>query len=178
MNIGLPTAPKRLSPIPVRTRVAHNATYSKGKMAEYVNARRHTTHSEMTPGDFVLVKQPKKNTLTTQYNATPCLVKEKKGSRMTARRPDGSLITRNSSHFRRLPPHITTPSDVTEPDAPESETPPPDINVSEDVVHAETSSTEDAGDINTSSNQLRSPSTRRSGRETKIPTHLKDYVFN
>ena len=153
-------------------------TYSKGKMAEYVNVRRHTTHSEMTPGDYVLVKQPKKNTLTTPYNATPCLVKEKKGSMITARRPDGSLITRNSSHFRRLPPHITTPSDVTEPDAPGSETPPPDINVSEDVVHAETSSTEDAGHINTSSNQLRSPSTRRSGRETKTPTHRKDYVLN
>ena len=90
---------------------------------------------------------------------------------ITARRPDGSLITRNSSHFRRLPPHITTPSDVTESDAPESETPPPEINVSEDVVHAETCSTEDAGDINTSSNQLQSPSTRRSGRETKTPTH-------
>ena len=178
MNVGLPTAPKRLSPVPVHTRVAHNDTYSKGKMAEYVNACRHTTHSEMTPGDYVLVKQPKKNILTTPYNVTPCLVKEKKGSMITARRPDGSLITRNSSHFRRLPPHITTPSDVTEPDAPESETPPPDINVSEDVVHAETSSTEDAGDINTSSNQLRSPSTRRSGRETKTPTHLKDYVLN
>ena len=100
-------------------------------MAEYVNARRHTTHSEMTPGDYVLVKQPKKKTLTTPHNATPFLVKEKKGSMITARRPDGSLITRNSSYFRRLPPHITTPSDVTEPDAPESETPPPDINVSE-----------------------------------------------
>ena len=146
MNVGLPTAPKRLSPVLVHTRVAHNDTYSKGKMAEYVNARRHTKHSEMTPGDYVLVKQPKKNTLTTPYNATPCLVKETKGSMITARRPDGSLITRNSLHFRRLPPHITTPSDFTEPDAPESETLPPDINVCEDVVHAETSSTEDAGD--------------------------------
>ena len=133
MNVGWPTAPERLSPVSVHTRVAHNDTYSKGKMAEYFNARRHTTHSEMTPGDYVLVKQPKKNTLTTPYNAMPCLVKEKKGSMITARRPDGSLITRNSSHFRRLPPHITTPSDITEPDAPESETPPPDTNVSEDV---------------------------------------------
>ena len=165
MNVGLPAAPKRLSPLPVHTRVAHNDTYSKGKMAEYANARRHTTHSEMTPGDYVLVKKPKKNTLTTPYNATPCLVKEKKGSMITARR-------------RRLPPHITTPSDVTESDAPESETPPPDTNVSEDVVHAETSSTENAGDINTSSNQLRSPSDRHSGRETKTPTHLKDCVLN
>ena len=161
MNVGLPTAPKRLSPVPLHTRVAHKDTYSKGKMAEYVNARRHTTHSEMTHGDYVLVK---KNTLTTPYNATPCLVKEKKGSMITARLPDGSLITKNSSHFRRVLPYITTPSDVTESDAPESETPPPDINVSEDVFHAETSSTEDAGDNNTSFNQLRSPSTRRSGR--------------
>ena len=75
MNVGLPTAPKRLSPVPVHTRVTHNNTYSKGKMAEYANARRHKTHSKTTSCDYVLVKQPKKNTLTTPYNATPCLVR-------------------------------------------------------------------------------------------------------
>ena len=118
MSVGLPTAP-----LPVHTRVAHNDNYSKGKMAEYVNDQRHILHSKTAPSDYILVKQPKKNTLTTPYNATPCFVKETNWSMIKAYRPDGSLITRNSSHFRRLPPHITTPSDVTGPDAPESETP-------------------------------------------------------
>ena len=178
MNVGLPTAPKRLSPVPVHTRVAHNDNYSKGKMAEYVNARRHTAHAKMAPDDYVLVKQPKQNALTTPYNATPCLVKEKKGSMVTACRPDGSLITRNSSHFRQLPPHITVPGDVPEVDDPEAETPPPDINIPGDIIPIETSLTGDTGNIDASSNQLPSPSTRRSGRATKTPSYLKDYVLD
>ena len=60
MNVGLSTAPKRLSPVPVHTRVAHKDTYSKGKMAEYANARRHTAHSKMTPGGYVWSNNPRK----------------------------------------------------------------------------------------------------------------------
>ena len=97
---------------------------------------------------------------------------------ITACRPDGSLITRNSSHFRQLPAHITIPGDVPELDVPEAETPHPDIDIPGDIIPAETSSTGDTGNIDTSSNQLPSPSARRSGRTVKTPTYLKDYVLD
>ena len=59
--------------------------------------------SSSEQGDTVLVRQPKVNKLSTPFNPSPCIVKDRKGSMVTAVRADGSTITRNSSMFRPLP---------------------------------------------------------------------------
>ena len=41
-------------------------------------------------GDIVLVRQPKLNKLSTPYDPTPLIVKERKGTMITAERGDGS----------------------------------------------------------------------------------------
>eukprot|EP00794_Sanderia_malayensis_P005832 gene5832-6530_t len=53
-------------------------------------------------GDTVLVRQPKKNKLSSKFRPTPYQVKQMKGTRVTVERK-GHFITRNISHFKKLP---------------------------------------------------------------------------
>ena len=57
------------------------------------------------PGDHVLVKQPRANKTTPQFNPEPYTVVQKKGSMVTAQR-GSSRIVRNSSHFKAVPGYI------------------------------------------------------------------------
>eukprot|EP00745_Piridium_sociabile_P006435 TRINITY_DN141632_c1_g1_i4.p1 TRINITY_DN141632_c1_g1~~TRINITY_DN141632_c1_g1_i4.p1 ORF type:complete len:235 (-),score=45.01 TRINITY_DN141632_c1_g1_i4:89-793(-) len=103
MNIGLPNIPSHSSspPYSLDSKINHNDASSKAKMKNYANARRHTAPSPITPGDSVLVKQPKANKLTPPYNPEPFVVKKKHGSQVTAQRGT-RLIVRNSSFFKRV----------------------------------------------------------------------------
>ena len=82
----------------VRTRDAH----AKARMKRYADDRAHATQRNIEKGEVVLVQQKKVNKLSTPYAPTPLDVSETKGTMITARRPDGSSITRNSSKFRRI----------------------------------------------------------------------------
>ena len=166
MNIGLPSSPQPPIPIPVQTRVVHNDKLSKIKMTDYANTKRRTASSNLKCGDYVLVKQPKQNALTTPYNTTPLMVEEKKGSMITARKPDGSRITRNSSHFRQLPPSFQPAVDANaDADAPDS-----------DEVFTPATMHETPPAAMPEIPPTSPPEVRRSGRVTKPPTYLDDYV--
>jgi hypothetical protein len=52
--------------------------------------------SQFKVGDSVLVKQEKKDKLTTPFNPQPLKIKEKKGSMITATDGQNKIITRNS----------------------------------------------------------------------------------
>ena len=75
------------------------------------NADKHARgQTDLQIGDFVLVQQPKQNKLTTPYKPKPCEVVSVKGTMITARGSQGELVTRNRSHFSKLPgsvPHLT-----------------------------------------------------------------------
>jgi hypothetical protein len=58
--------------------------------------------SQFKVGDSVLVKQEKKDKLTPPFNPTPLKIKEKKGSMITAADGQNKMITRNSSHFKKV----------------------------------------------------------------------------
>ncbi|KAL5019704.1 hypothetical protein ScPMuIL_002596 [Solemya velum] len=92
---------------------------AKLKMKQYADHRNRAKHREMFPGDYVLVKQPKQNKLSTNYNPNPLRVTDVNQSMVTAQRPDGSKMTRNSSLFRRL---VNSSDDIalTEPVIPNS----------------------------------------------------------
>ena len=169
MNMGIPSVPKPPVRVPLHTRIQHNDAVSKKKMVEYANARRHTTPSNLETGDIVLVKQTKQNTLTTPYNPTPLTVKEKKGSMVTAERPDGSSITRNSSYFKQLPRSFRSlPETLPE-------------NNDDDVpsLHGADSAEDVSPDVPSIPVEAPPPvltEVRRSGRIKQTPSYLKDYV--
>ena len=59
--------------------------------------------NELQVGDRVIVKQTKTNKLSTNFNPKPYIIEAKKGSMITASNTTHK-ITRNSSHFKRIPP--------------------------------------------------------------------------
>ncbi|KAK7099608.1 hypothetical protein V1264_003723 [Littorina saxatilis] len=186
MNIGLPNlAP--VNPTPLHARLSHNVNVSKQKMASYANIHRHTSPSQLQPGDRVLVKQRKKNTLTTPFHPRPYTIIQKKGSMITAQRGDQHLITRNSSHFKQVQPG-PLPEDEDEEeeeeDAPPSVAPPytpssgppqylpsPGRRLSTTQPAAATPSPVRA----TPSTAEMSGIASRPARQRQAPTHLKDY---
>jgi len=76
---------------------------AKQAMKVYKDKRAHAEKSGISAGDVVLVKQVRQNKLSTPFNPNPLTVTSRKGSMVTARRQDGSSITRNVSLFRPMP---------------------------------------------------------------------------
>ena len=81
-----------------RENEAKSQTYHK----EYTDNRRNAKESTITVGDRVLVKQIRRNKLTSRFSHTPYIVISRKGSRVTAKNKHGHYITRNISHFKRF----------------------------------------------------------------------------
>ena len=69
----------------------------------YADKRRFAKRSDIKIGDCVLVKQEKQNKLTPRFNKTPFVVVERKRSCVTAEDSNKRRITRNVSHFKRIP---------------------------------------------------------------------------
>ena len=74
---------------------------AKEKEKNHADGRRHAQQSTIQIGDMVLAKQPKTNKLSTSFDTVPRRVIHLNGSMVTAARPDGHTITRNSS-FKKL----------------------------------------------------------------------------
>ena len=75
---------------------------AKERMKNYADGRRQAQQSTIQIGDMVLVKQPKTNKLSTSFETVPRRLIHLNGSMVTAARPDGHTITRNSSFFKKL----------------------------------------------------------------------------
>ena len=76
------------------------------------------------------MRQPKRGELSTPFNPQPLLVTKRKGVMVTARRPDGSIVTRIASMFHHLPytsagdlPPVDDPLDTDDDVPPEDEAP-------------------------------------------------------
>jgi hypothetical protein len=69
---------------------------------EYADHRRNARKSDIEIGDYVLVRQEKKNKLTANFNPEPYKVIKKTGVEITAQRNNGHKITRNVSHFKKI----------------------------------------------------------------------------
>ncbi|VDI15408.1 Hypothetical predicted protein [Mytilus galloprovincialis] len=75
---------------------------NKSKMKLYFEKKHSVKVPDFTVGDTVLVKQEKKDKLSTPYNPQPLTIKNKKGSMITATNEQQKDITRNSSHFKKV----------------------------------------------------------------------------
>ena len=80
-------------------------------MKIYSDSRRNARVSTINIGDLVLVRQAKRNKLSSPYDPAPLTVIGVKGSMVTAKRKN-QVITRNTSFFKKIGPDV---SDFTEP---------------------------------------------------------------
>ncbi|GFO17917.1 transposon ty3-g Gag-Pol polyprotein [Plakobranchus ocellatus] len=81
--------------------ITNNDLSAKTKQTRDADARRNTRQHHLQLGDAVLVQQPKQNKLSPPYNPAPYIVKDIKGSMVTADNGHHS-ITRNSSFFKAV----------------------------------------------------------------------------
>jgi hypothetical protein len=128
----------------------------KSKQKLYADNKSRARESSLSPGMVVLVKQPKQNKLSTPFDPNPFVVKEKKGTMVTACN-DLKTVTRNSSQFKVIPPELLNPERNQEKQGKEAQTenPPSIANPNQDEI---------------------TESLRRSNRQRRQPERFTDYV--
>ena len=78
---------------------------AKQKMKMYADKRANAKPSPTREGDTVLLRQEKKNKLSTPFEGIPYTVFQKKGSMVAAERTtDGRIVTWNTKAFKSCPP--------------------------------------------------------------------------
>ena len=97
------TSGENHDPVAMRERDAHQKLEIKTR----AESRRTIKDCDIQVGDTVLVKQPKRQKLSTPYHPTPLTVTKKHHSMLTAENDDRK-VTRNSSYFKKLLADDTT----------------------------------------------------------------------
>ena len=153
------TQPEQHTPQELHKRLTERDAEQKEKIKAYADKKLRVRPSDIKPGDTVLVRQQKKNKLSTPYRPEPLVVEEKKGSMVTA--SDGlKSITRNSSMFKVIPSNLKA-----DPEWCKHEEEPEDfVTETQDVSKEKTPSLSDSVNL------------RRSGRERRPPKRFADYV--
>ncbi|XP_041471762.1 uncharacterized protein K02A2.6-like [Lytechinus variegatus] len=93
----LPVASESLNDQELRDRDAE----MKGKMKLYADARRGAKHSDVVPGDEVLVRREVASKMDTPFIPQPYTVVSRQGNMVTVRSPEGVMYDRNTSHVKR-----------------------------------------------------------------------------
>ena len=99
----------------------------KAKAKWYADKKRNAQESDLAPGDQVLVKQERKNKLSTPFAPEPYDVVTKTGNSVVVESPEGVQLMRNTTHVKKYEetsqnPEETTPLlDVSDPMKPEAE---------------------------------------------------------
>ena len=73
------------------------------QMKCYADNKRNVKTSDIQIGDSVLIQGQAVNKAMPAYETEPLQVQHRKGTRVVAKRPDSSTITRTTAHFKRVP---------------------------------------------------------------------------
>ena len=73
------------------------------QMKECADNKRYVKPSDIQVGDSALVRREAINKTTPAYEAEPLRVQFRKGTRVVAKRPDGSSVTLTTAHFKKVP---------------------------------------------------------------------------
>ena len=149
---------------------------AKKKMKMYADKRANAKPSPIREGDTVLLRQEKKNKLSTPFEGIPYTVFQKKRSMVTAERTtDGRMVTRNTKDFKSCPPSTkeTTQATLSDKasDAIVAAKPPSTVNVAE-----QTSETPQPTRVPPSPHPPSAEEPRYPRRERHKPARFKDYV--
>ena len=150
--------------------------WQRKKMKMYADKRANAKPSPIREGDTVLLRQEKKNKLSTPFEGIPYTVFQKKGSMVTAERTtDGRMVTRNTKDFKSCPPSTkeTTQATLSDKasDAIVAAKPPSTVNVAE-----QTSETPQPTRVPPSPHPPSAEEPRYPRRERHKPARFKDYV--
>lgn len=136
-----------------------NDKQAKDKAKNYADTRNKAQHKGLKVGDHVLVKNDRrKNKLSTPYDPNPFIIKEKKGSMVTAA-SNKRNITRNTSFFKRLPSF-----------------PPPLIVQEKEKLSTDEIRIESTTTTSTPTIQPQASFPSRPTRARKPPAYLKDFI--
>ena len=121
MRVTLPQLPQQAQTSESDTQLRHRDAANKAKAKAYSDRRRHAKQSDLQVGDTVLVRQPRRNKLSTPYDARPLEIITRSGSMITAQRGDYT-ITRNATDdynefddTARVPPDAEPANDALRP---------------------------------------------------------------
>ena len=93
------TKPPELSDVHLEQGVRDRDIEQKNKSKSYADSRRGARHSEVLPGDQVLVQQEKKDKQSTRFNPNPYTVVSKHGNSLIVQ-SQGAQYSRNTAHVR------------------------------------------------------------------------------
>ena len=72
----------------------------KAKAKRYADKKRSAQESDQAPGDKLLVKQERKNKLSTPFAPEPYDVVTKTGNSVVVESPEGAQLIRNTTHVK------------------------------------------------------------------------------
>ena len=105
-SLNTSRSPASTSPV-VDPAILERDRCQKAKMKKYADEKRRAAPSNIKRGDKVLLKQERKNKLSTKYDPDPYIVVGTKGTSLLLKRRAEPEIMRNSSAVRKLPPEGT-----------------------------------------------------------------------
>ena len=79
-----------------------NLEKRKEENKEYYDRNRRAKEADIRTGDTVICKQEKKNKLTPKFDSKHYTVVQRKYNMVTAKRDDGTTVTRNVSFFKKV----------------------------------------------------------------------------
>ena len=140
---------------------------AKQRIKRHADMKEMVKHRELLQGDRVLIRQNRRNKLSTKFSPVPLTVTQVKGHMITARRPDGSHVTRNVSFFRKLHPSTPVPRTFEEEESIPDWTREP---------HPQEIRQEEEENPRRPRRNANESIPRRSGRTRRQPAYLQDYI--
>ena len=98
---ALKTRVPKILPTSQNKKVSNYDRKQKQKMKIYADNKRRAKHNNLQIGDQVLVKQQKRDKLTTPYHSEPFQIVKQRGSMITAKN-DEKEITRDASFYKKI----------------------------------------------------------------------------
>ena len=124
----------------------------KAKAKQYADKRRNAQESDLTPGDKVLVRQERRNKLSTPFAPEPYDVISKNGNSVVIESPEGVQSMRNTTHVKKYEEPSPSPDETT--------------LVPDDAAPAE---------LEAEQEKASSPIVSRPSRVRKLPERFKDF---
>lgn len=167
LKTSLPELPT--SPPSLHQKMQQRDKHQKEKMKSYADSKARAQESSIKPGQVVLLRQRKQNKFSTPFNPKPLLVKEKKGSMVTASN-GAKTVTRNSSLFKVIPDTLMTFEDDDDSviDEPTVQTPQNQPTGTVQIPQSQPTGTAQA--------EPQPPPVRKSNRPRKTPVRFSDFV--
>ena len=140
----------------------------KQQMKSYADDRRNSKKHRLQIGDTVLVRQQKKNKLSSVYNPEPMTVTDINHSMITATRNDNTTITRDASFFKKIGDN-STQGDIEEDDDVIPIKGPSETREEQQTVQPRQSQTDTDNNVDI---EKRYPQ-----RNRRLPSKFRDYVM-